>query len=296
MIEILHVSDLHFGKNPIQDRIARALLDGIRPKFTGRDNRYLLVTGDITDNGKKSEYDLALEALRPFAPRVFVTPGNHDYGSLSGMDYCELKAQCFDEKFAKILGFTHPFFDKKVWTLQVEDHSDHSTLMMIGLNSCAKEGISDFAQGEVGESQRDELKRMLVQCDPETPKLLFLHHIPNKHAEWQIIMTLRDWEDLMEVVKGRVDALAFGHQGKVMQVGLRGRRIFSEAPNRPMELRTLDMGNKRALVLDANYSVAEQAFYLIKSDGKQVTAKVEYVPPAGGDMSEAEMELLCTKK
>jgi len=289
MIEIFHVSDLHFGKSDSQNRKANSLLEGIRRHFPFNEhyNRYLLVTGDVTQSGEEDEYELAIQALSPFADRIFVTPGNHDYGSLLGTDYSKRKAQYFDDPFAKALGFTHPFFDKKVFTRPLQDQSDHNALMMIGLNSCAKEGVFDLAQGEVGESQRNELANKLTQCDTQTPRLLFLHHIPNKDAEWELVMTLRDWEELMAVVRGKIDVLAFGHQGKVMGVGL--RKKFIPAQTRPMQVRSIAINSirdsksysKRALVLDADGSVAEQAFYRITLDGNKPTASVVSVVPAG---------------
>jgi hypothetical protein len=155
--------------------------------------------------------------------------------------------------------------------------------MMIGLNSCAKEGVHDLAQGEVGDEQRDELALILAQCNPKTPKILFLHHIPNKAAEWEFVMTLRDWEELMAVARGRVDVLAFGHQGTVMEVGL--RKKSRPAQIRPMRARSTAIdgkrGSKPALVLDADGSVAEQAFYRITLDGNKPTASVVYVAAAG---------------
>ena len=154
MLEIFHVSDLHFGQSNDQNEKAKSLLDGISRQFpfTGDSKRYLLVTGDITDGGKQSEYELAMRALWPFKGRVFVTPGNHDYGSLKGTDYSERKARRFDDPFAKILGFGHPFFDKKVFVQELQGPPSHSALVIIGLNSCAKKGVFDFAQGEVGKN------------------------------------------------------------------------------------------------------------------------------------------------
>jgi len=285
MIEIFHVSDLHFGKSASQNWKAKSLLDGISQQFpfTGHDNRYLLVTGDITQSGKKGEYELALQALSPFTGRVYVTPGNHDYGSLLGTDYSEEKAQYFYNPFATSLGFTHSFLNKKVFTHLLQDQSDHNDIMIIGLNSCAKEGVHDFAQGEVGDEQRKELALKLAQCDPQTPKLLFLHHIPNKAAEWKFVMTLRDWKELMAVARDRVDVLAFGHQGTIMEVGRRKKSRLAQT--RPMKTRSIAIGgkrsSKRALVLDADGSVAEQAFYRITLDGNRPTVSVVSVTPAG---------------
>ena len=180
MIEIFHVSDLHFGKDARQNRKAKSLLDAINQKFAGHANRYLLVTGDITQHGRESEYELAARALSPFAGRVFITPGNHDYGSYLGMKYSVQKALYFDNPFASDLRFPHRFFNKNVFVHVLQDQSDHSTLMMIGLNSCSKEGMDDWARGEIGDNQRNELALLLAQCDARTPKLLFLHHIPTK--------------------------------------------------------------------------------------------------------------------
>jgi hypothetical protein len=289
MIEIFHVSDLHFGKSDSQNRKANSLLEGISRQFpfNEKSNRYLLVTGDLTQNGKEKEFKLAGQALSPFTNRIFVTPGNHDYGSLLGTDYSKRKARYFDDPFAKELGFKHSFFDKKVFTCPLQEQSGHSSLIMIGLNSCAKEGVLDFAQGEIGESQRNELTDILTQCDPQTPRLLFLHHIPNKDAEFELVMTLRDWKKLMAVIKGKVDVLAFGHQGKVMEID--PKKKFRPAQTRPMRVRSISIKSKsggksdsrQALVLDADGSVAEQAFYRITLDGNKPTANLVSVAPAG---------------
>jgi hypothetical protein len=277
MIEILHVSDLHFGQGSYPDGLAKSLLKAAseRYPFAGEENTYLLVTGDFTDHGRKSEYERAGQALSPFTGRVFMTPGNHDYGSFFGTDYSEEKAKYFDDPFAKTLEFNHPFFDKKVFVRELQDRSGHS-LIMLGLNSCTKVGTDDWARGEIGESQRNELATILAQYDAKTPKILFLHHIPNREADLPDIMTLMDWKELMEVVVDKVDVLAFGHQGE-LGVGTRGKSRTSVVQTRPMKLRILDGGRKRALsplrrtwVLDANDSVARQSCYSIRWDGEEI--------------------------
>ncbi len=149
MIEILHVSDLHLGKNAYMNGLAKSLLKAAseRYPFAGKENTYLLVTGDITDHGRKGEYDRAGQALSPFKDRVFITPGNHDYGSLGGTDLLRgAKRQYFDDPFANALGFKHPFFEKKVCVRELKDQSGN-TLVMIGLNSCAKMGLKRLCAG-----------------------------------------------------------------------------------------------------------------------------------------------------
>ncbi len=81
MIEIYHVSDLHIGRDT---KKAQLLLRRIKRKFEigDHENRYLLVTGDVVQHGWNGQYRTALRALMPFEDKVWVAPGNHDYGFL----------------------------------------------------------------------------------------------------------------------------------------------------------------------------------------------------------------------
>jgi hypothetical protein len=282
MIEIFHVSDLHFGQSDSQNQKAQHLLDGIRQRysFTDSNSRYLLVTGDITQSGTTEEYDLALKALLPFKGRIFITPGNHDYGSWLGMAYSKKAAQYFDDPFAKILEFHHTFRCKRVFNCQLNTLQDK--ILLIGLNSCRKVGLIDISQGEIGECQRMELDELLRNADDQIPKIVFLHHIPHKDAVPKVILTLRDWRKLMEIVNGKVDALAFGHQGEGLGIERRDR-TSSAVPSRPMEVRSLPVSGKRnmtrglkqPIILDANSSVDEQAFYHITVENNILSAAVE---------------------
>lgn len=281
MIEIFHVSDLHFGKSDSRNRKAKTLLDKIHQQFEGQDNPYLLVTGDFTEQGDVNQYELAEQALSQFKERVFITPGNHDYGG--GIDYDDKKAKYFDEEFAKFLQFKHKFYNKTVYKDEFKDQFGNTLLIMIGLNSCTKTmDKDDLAQGEIGEEQRNQLREILAYYDknnPNTPKILFLHHIPNKAAFPSFGMSLKDRKELMEVVGDKVDVLAFGHQGWGMIVDSRGKSRTSRAPIRPMKLRKLRRDRKDAVkrttwLLDADDSVAEQACYRITWNGKELIPRI----------------------
>jgi 3',5'-cyclic AMP phosphodiesterase CpdA len=282
MLKIIHVSDLHFGKSDDQDTDAKDLLDAVYKEFfQGTDSCYLLVSGDITDSGEPDEFTSAKKALSRFKGRVFLTPGNHDYGSFLGTDYDEDKAKYFDNPFADSLGFSHPFFKKTVFNRQLPNNSDPSPVLIIGLNSCAKEGMLDAAQGEIGERQMKELADLLTKYGKEVTKLLFLHHIPNREADWSLIMTLRDWEELMAATAGSIDVFAFGHQGDELAVKRRVKGVTAPprpAPPRPMKVRSVGLrkskGGKRALVLDADNSVADKPCYVIELQGNKLTATV----------------------
>jgi hypothetical protein len=86
-------------------------------------------------------------------------------------------------------------------------------------------------------------------------------------------MTLKDWEELMKVVRGKVDVLAFGHQGQLdIDYDI---TLTWKALSRPMQVRSFDKvlrydaRDRPIAVLDANASVKEQACYLITWNGTQ---------------------------
>lgn len=71
-IRLLHLSDLHFGTEDVsaltqvENFAAHARPDGV------------LVSGDITQVGARSEFAAAQDWLRRIFGRPVVTPGNHD--------------------------------------------------------------------------------------------------------------------------------------------------------------------------------------------------------------------------
>ena len=278
MVEIFHVSDLHFRTGLFawfHNRKAKYLLNKISIDFRSGEDKYLLVTGDFTQSGDKDEYKTAMKALQPFTGRIFMTPGNHDYGPLFGTGYEKKKVKYFDDPFAESLGFSHHFFDKKVYYRELKDSDGRIILILAGLNSCSKTGLHDFAQGEIGSGQLKELKDILDKSNPDIPKLVFLHHIPYRDPEWKEIMVLRDWEKLMNVLRNRVSILAFGHQGKDLVVVSDEVSKFVSAEPRPMQLRYLRQDNTTYLILDANDSVKKRSCYHITIDSGKLNVNVK---------------------
>lgn len=88
---ILHLSDLHFGRDKTemeeQNRklVLRLLTDKVLELDEGWQPTYLCITGDIADTGSAAEYDGAKKWLLEFLAKlsidisaVFMCPGNHD--------------------------------------------------------------------------------------------------------------------------------------------------------------------------------------------------------------------------
>jgi hypothetical protein len=292
MIEIFHVSDLHLGRDAYREICVRRLLRNLtgRFDFPPDGNRYLLVTGDITNGGRDAEYFLALKVLMPFRNRVFFVPGNHDYGGLSGNHYSEGSARSFDSPFAECLGIHHPYFDKHPFASVLEDKTDGTKVALIGLNSCKHEGLLDFSRGEIGASQRAEMGNIMNNYQ-NLPKIVYLHHIPHKDAAWPAVMTLQDRKELMAILEGRFAVLAFGHQGGTLEDPSNADSTFRATPKRSMTILAEKVtGKVGSYILDADNSVDDQACYRITVQGYNVKVALEKFPPlspeplaAGGD-------------
>jgi 3',5'-cyclic AMP phosphodiesterase CpdA len=69
---ILHASDIHFGAH-LDDRVEAfvRLAHQLLPSL-------IVLTGDLTDGGRKAEYRLADAFLKRLPGPLFVVPGNHD--------------------------------------------------------------------------------------------------------------------------------------------------------------------------------------------------------------------------
>lgn len=72
MSVILHASDLHFGK-------ADALVvEGFLHEIETRNPDLVILSGDFTQVGSRSEFKQAVEFIRRIKAPVFTVPGNHD--------------------------------------------------------------------------------------------------------------------------------------------------------------------------------------------------------------------------
>lgn len=161
-------------------------------------------------------------------------------------------------------------------------------MLLIGLNSCLQTlSWLDIAKGEIGDEQRNILEGILSESDYQNiPKIVFLHHIPHRRAHG-IGMSLKDFSELMDIVRDKVDALSFGHEGKMEDADpavAKKKKISDRDLNRLIDIKEMDLpvremkirsgkGQGIRYYLDANYSVKKQACYRIKIEGNKVSAR-----------------------
>ena len=264
MIKIAHVSDLHFHQAAINNKKAVSLLKKMQKAYpfnTGYN--YLLITGDITDDGDKVQYAKVFAALKPFVGHLLLTPGNHDYGPL-GNFYSEDSAKAFDDYLLRKLSINHHFIEKQPM-IDVLDDTQGTRVLAVGLNSVVNTEIPfDFARGEIGDEQLTSLQSILSDSKyADMHKLVYLHHRPQKCNDW--FYELVDAEDLMAILNQTgVDIVAFGHTG--------GNMGGSE-PTQARIVRVFVRKFGVKYLLNANTSVDAQKFNEITFDGDSISAK-----------------------
>ena len=72
MSKIVHISDLHFGKE--DPAIAQVLLEDIQKIST----TVVVISGDLTQRARSSQYQSAAEYLDQINFQKLIVPGNHD--------------------------------------------------------------------------------------------------------------------------------------------------------------------------------------------------------------------------
>ncbi|MDP6523475.1 MAG: metallophosphoesterase [Kiritimatiellia bacterium] len=228
-MKFIHLSDLHFHRKTKDNAGAVKVLKYVKETYPEHN---LIVTGDIVDDGHEKQYKNAQKALKPFLGRVFISPGNHDFGALGNL-YSRERAERFDEFLSAPLQQGGAFSGDGTPVVNVVK-SDTDKVMLIALDTNLETSSAfDFACGAVGEEQMAALDTILREsASLGMTKILFFHHHPFVHND--PFMELQDALELMRTIYNRVDVVLFGHKhisGKLENVN--GIRYVLASDNSP---------------------------------------------------------------
>jgi len=206
-MKFIHISDLHFHSRKADNKKEFELLDFINQKYS---THHLIVTGDITDDGHERQYKQAFAALKPFKNRIFICPGNHDFGAL-GNFYSRERAERFDRLLSIPLEQGGTFTGDSTPVVNiVKERNDQVMLIALDTN-LETDHTFDCACGEVGDKQLAVLDNILSNpTSSEFVKILFFHHHPFMHGN--AFMELIDARKLMRIIYSKVEVLLFGHK------------------------------------------------------------------------------------
>lgn len=211
-MKFIHLSDLHIHTHESDNADVISTLNFVSEKYL---NHRLIVTGDIADDGTVAQFENAYALLQPFKGKIFICPGNHDFGA-AGNFYSHERALRFDLILAEQLNQGGTFRGDSTPVVNVL--RDGSTeIILIALDSNLEtDHPFDFACGEIGESQLSALNTILEGAPSAgAVKVLFLHHHPFMVND--PFMQLKDAKTLARTVYGRVDLVLFGHKHEMKQ-------------------------------------------------------------------------------
>lgn len=199
-MKLFHVSDLHVRGRMEDNKDLADNLKQLREAFSKQDD-LLVITGDITDDGKEGQYKNAKALLEWFAGKIIMVPGNHDYGPL-GNFYDKLCVSRY-QKLEAELGYRDDYIRMASYRM--------AAIIKLDTNLKTK-NVLDFAQGKVGMMALWGLRRKLEWCHKHNLKsLVMLHHTPFAQ-EW--FLRLEDAKELLRDTLFRATAVLCGHEHK----------------------------------------------------------------------------------
>lgn len=110
-MRIAHLSDLHFGRHTSNEK-----LEALKKDLTRTPLELLVITGDITDRGLKSQYDQAMNFLESQDIPCVVAPGNREVSFTAFWEWIvpKLSLARFERYFGPKDRIVHVFPDHKI--------------------------------------------------------------------------------------------------------------------------------------------------------------------------------------
>lgn len=187
MTTIAHISDVHFG------RLDGPVAAGLREELCRRRPSVLVVSGDLTQRGRRGQFAEAAEFLRQLPTPQLIVAGNHDVPLYNIL-----------RRFGSPLGR----FRKWIEPAAYPEYRDESTYIL-GLNTARS---FTFTSGWVTPRQLAEARRRFDAQPAEVLTVLVTHHpfiAPPDRPDADVLR--RGPAALSELERSRVDLLLAGH-------------------------------------------------------------------------------------
>lgn len=191
MAQIAHISDLHFGA------ASPGAINALVESLNDRQPDLVVVTGDLTQEGRKKEFIEARRFLDKLDAETFVIPGNHD------VPVRNLLAR-----------FTAPY-DRFGRYIAADTNPAYSSeqLKLVGLNSARRAALDiNWSYGRLSRKQINNAAAQLSESPPNALKAIAVHHPVIKGPGRAGARTVgRGSEGLRAFVKAGLDIVFTGH-------------------------------------------------------------------------------------
>lgn len=165
MRRIVHISDVHFGTaDPAMVELVVAKIGELSPNV-------VVVSGDLTQRAKTSEFKQAKAFLDRLPHPQIVVPGNHDVPLYNVIDRFFRKLDKFEEHITQDL--TPTFIDDEI--------------AIVGVNTARSFTIKG---GRISEEQIEFIRSQFAPLSDEMLKVVVTHHpfdLPEGHDEDDVV-------------------------------------------------------------------------------------------------------------
>ena len=169
MITIAHISDLHFGREQAE------IIDQLIYTLSQIKPHCVIVSGDITQRARKSEFFSACKFLNSLRWPKLIISGNHDIPAFN----------LFDR-------FINPWRKWHCYTnYELEPVRKASGFIAIGINTARRSGaLFDWSRGRINQDQTDAIAKHVRTVDPDSLRLVVAHHpfwLPEKYKNRRVV-------------------------------------------------------------------------------------------------------------
>ena len=188
---LAHISDLHFGRE--KPEVVKGLLDSLRAEHP----QAVVISGDLTQRAKKSEYHAALDFIHRLPVPWLVIPGNHDISAYNLI-------QRFIYPWQKWLSLMNQPLEPE---LQLAD------ALVLGINTIRRiSNLLDWSRGRISRDQIEAIGQRFSRLSDQTVKVLAIHHpfwLPQERRRRGLVAHQAEALDQFQTVK--IDLILSGH-------------------------------------------------------------------------------------
>ncbi|GLQ57336.1 metallophosphoesterase family protein [Devosia nitrariae] len=154
-MKLVHLSDLHFGHH---DSIAAKTLAA---DIVGQDPDLIVISGDFTQVGSRSEFEEACAFLETLHAPFFAVPGNHDVPAIN-----------LFRRFLDPYGLYRRYIAK-----DIEPFLEMKGVAFVGMKTSRRWRLDwNWGHGTISRDQLDYLEHRFAKAAPDAIRVIVAHH------------------------------------------------------------------------------------------------------------------------